>query len=400
MTRTPPLGDLVIRGARVLRDDGRFGAPSVVRTRGGVFVASEEESDASSVSSAASRGDDAAARPLEVDGSGMWLIPGVHDVHCHIAWNDFHDHERERRSPEEADALVAAGLEATLRAGVTALRDAGGADARLRDRVAGGELRGPRLQVAIELIGPAQAGSAERMRAAVGAALDRGADWIKLMATAGAASESQRVLDPLLSREEIELAVRLAESAGTGVMVHSWGGESLDWSVAAGVRSIEHGIHLTEAQAERMAAAGTTFVPTLAVYRQLLASVRAGTITGVPEDRVADAVERHGLAVQRALEHGVPLALGSDYGTARQHGRNLAELAALIEAGVPAPDALLAATRNGAVLMRTGAGCIAAGLPADAVLLRADPARAATFVAPDSVAGVVHAGEWLPGTAR
>ncbi|GAA2224546.1 amidohydrolase family protein [Herbiconiux moechotypicola] len=385
-------------GARVMDAHGRF-APRTLRVEGD-RIASVSDAAADATGAVQRAGGDSVAGERVVDARGLWVMPGVVDVHDHVSWNDFHHDERDARSDDERQARLRAGLAATLRAGVTTVRDAGGADAGLRDRITEGDLPGPRLRVAVDMIGGAQiasdtAGSVDRMRAAVAAALAKGADWVKLVATSGVASPGESVLEPLLTRDEIAAAVEEAAEAGVRVMVHTWGGDSLDWAVDEGAASIEHGIHLTSRQAARAAAAGTVFVPTLTIYRRVLDLVRSGALAGVPEQRVADAVSRHVEAVRHALDAGLPLALGSDFSTPEQHGTNLAEIAALVRAGVPAPDALVAATRTGAELLRIDAGVLEPGRLADLVLLRSDPLDPVTFDDAGAAVAVMQGGEWV-----
>jgi imidazolonepropionase-like amidohydrolase len=331
--------------------------------------------------------------PHVLDAHGLWLIPGVYDCHTHISWNDFHQQDRDRRDPGERAQLTAASVTATLRGGVTSARDAGGADAALRDAVAGGRLPGPRLQIAVDMIGPAQAGSVAAIRAAAQRALDNGAQWIKLMATAGVSTPADAVLASNFSREEIKAAVEVADHGGARVMVHTWGGDSADWAVQAGAASLEHGIYLTQEQVSRAAAAGLTLVPTLTIYRHVRDMVRDGRLGGIPLPRIADVIEAHELVVRRAREAGLPLAIGSDFTLPRQHGTNLVEVGALRRAGLTSGEALLAATSNGArLLLDGGSGVIAAGHRADAVLLSGDPRDPATFENPSSVAAVVKDG--------
>jgi imidazolonepropionase-like amidohydrolase len=328
-----------------------------------------------------------------LDARGLWLIPGVYDCHTHISWNDFHLEDRDRREPAERARLTAASVAATLRGGVTSARDAGGADAGLRDAVAGGRLPGPRLQISVDMIGPAQAGSVAAIRTAAQRALDRGAQWIKLMATAGVATPGDAVLASNFSREEIQAAVATADRGGARVMVHTWGGDSADWAVEAGAASLEHGIYLTQEQVSRAADAGVTLVPTLTIYRHVRDMVLDGRLGGVPSARIVDVIEAHELVVRRARDSGLPLAVGSDFTVPAQHGTNLVEVGSLQRAGLTRGESLLAATSNGARLLGDGgSGVIAAGHRADAVLLASDPGDPATFENPSSVAAVVKDG--------
>jgi imidazolonepropionase-like amidohydrolase len=122
--------------------------------------------------------------------------------------------------------------------------------------------------------------------------------------------------------------------------------------------------------------------------------VLSGELDGVAFDRIVAVIAAHENVIGLARDRGLPLAVGSDYSTPEQHGTNLVEIGALMRAGLPAPDALLAATANGAALLNDpDGGRIAPGLRADAVLLTADPADPATFDDPASVAAVVKDGQ-------
>jgi imidazolonepropionase-like amidohydrolase len=380
---------LLISGALVMDESGGFAARTVTVTANGLFGAVSPASQNPPPPTTA-------APPASevLDGHGLWMIPGVYDCHCHITWNDFHHDQRDRKSEQQRAAETAAALLATLRGGVTSLRDAGGADARVSAAVNTGRLPGPRLQISVDMIGAAQAGTADTMRGHVESALAKGAQWIKLVATAGSSTPGDAVLQSNFSESEIRTAVETARAGGARVMMHTWGGDSADWAIEHGVASIEHGIYLTAAQVSAAAAAGLTLVPTLTIYRHVRDMVLAGELEGVAFDRIVDVIAAHERVIGLADDLGLPLCTGSDYTTPPQHGTNLVEIAALIRAGLPASAALLAATANGARLMNDPAGGqIAPAFRADAVLLSADPTDPATFEDPRSVAAVIKDGQ-------
>jgi len=376
---------LLISGALVMDESGGFASRTVTVTADGLF---------GEVGPPSQDPPPTAPTPPSaevLDGRGLWMIPGVYDSHCHITWNDFHHDQRDRKSEQQRAAETAAALLATLHGGVTSLRDAGGADAQVQAAVATGRLPGPRLQVSVDMIGAAQAGTADTMRGHVEAALAKGAQWIKLVATAGSSTPGDAVLKSNFSEPEIRAAVETARAAGARVMMHTWGGDSTDWAIEHGVTSIEHGIYLTAAQVSAAAAAEMTLVPTLTIYRHVRDMVLAGELEGVAFDRIVDVIAAHERVIGLADDLGLPLCTGSDYSIPWQHGTNLVEIAALIRAGLPAPAALLAA--NGARLMNDPAGGqVAPAFRADAVLLSADPADPATFEDPRSVAAVIKDG--------
>ncbi len=369
------MAQTVLRGGLVFDERGGF-------TRRDVVIEGERFTDAPASDGA-----------TVIDASGAWVIPGVYDCHEHITWNDFHAEDRARRSSDEQSALTAVALAHTLRGGILNVRDGGGADAALRDSLAAGTVLGPRLQVAIAMIGREVAGDPYALRAAVDGALEAGAQWVKLIATAGVATPSDSVLESNFTEQEMKLAAERAARGGARLMVHTWGGDSLDWAVEYGAGSVEHGIYLDTAQATRMAAAGVTYVPTLRIYREVREMVLSGELAGVPLQRITDVVERHEEAVRFARDAGVAIGMGCDFSMPSQHGTNLVELAALRRAGLSSEEVLIAATRVGAALFGDeDGGSIAPGSRADAVLLRFDPAQAATFERSDFVGMVIKDG--------
>jgi imidazolonepropionase-like amidohydrolase len=331
-------------------------------------------------------GPDAASAVFEA--TGLWMLPGVVDCHTHLAWHAFAESDREtqqrRRETATADALGA-----TLRGGVTAARDAGGLTAADLESIRGtaDDLRAPLVQLSGTMLGRDHAGRAPGSLAAdVAAIAASGSQWVKVMATGGLGASAESALDPVFSHDEIVEICTAAASADLRVMAHAWGGPAVAWLVEAGVASIEHGIHLTAADAALAAAHGVVFVPTVAVYRETAEAARTGEIPAEIAERAARAADAHPAAVMIARDAGMTIALGTDAGTPRQHGANLAEIAALMDAGLPAPEALAAATGAGAALLGLGAE-----QHLDAVLLDSDTSEPETFRR-DNVVAVIQAG--------
>jgi imidazolonepropionase-like amidohydrolase len=372
----PNAATLSIVGALVMNDAGSFSPRTVVTTADGRF----------------GYRDVATTEVLEA--SGLWLVPGIYDCHSHITWSEFHEVERATKSEQQRAHDTAAALRLTLNCGVTTLRDAGGADATLQRAVDAGTVPGPRLQISVDMIGADQAGSPDAIAAAVEAALAKGAQWIKLMGTGGTSTSDDAVLRSTLSESEIRTAVEVARAVGARVMIHTWGGDSIDWAIEYGVTSIEHGIYMTQQQVSAAAAAGMTLVPTLTIYRYVRDLAAEGKLGGVAVDRLDAVVAAHERVVAHARDLGLPLCVGSDYGTSEQHGTNLREIGALMRAGLPSSQALLAATINGARLMNDpSGGRIAPHCRADALLLSADPGDPDTFDDPGNVVAVIKDGQ-------
>lgn len=416
-TRAGPAG-FTLRGVHILDSLGEFGSRSDIRVSDGRITG---------VGAGLPAGDGP-----DVDLAGCWLMPGVIDTHVHAATHS-HDGWEQLKTPYSyriAETLAA--LERTLHAGVTTVRDAGGLDAGVRDAVRAGLADGPRAQISVVPISstgghgdgflsgvgleiptdgmvpdypgrpPHLADGVDEMRRVVRSVLRSGADWIKIMATPGVlgtrpAAPEFATGDGLVAEftdEELCTAVAEAARRGKGVMAHALGGPAVAACVRAGVRSIEHGLWLTEQDADQMAAAGTTLVPTLGIYARLAAEAAAGALPPEIAGRAAAAARVLGEAVRMARAAGVPIALGTDFAHRDSHGTNLGEITHLVRAGLPLGEALLAATATGADLLglRGVTGRLTVGARFDAVVLEVDPSDPAIFADPASVTAVFAEG--------
>lgn len=358
---------------------------------------------------------------LDVDCSGLWLMPGVFDCHAHL--DCFTD---DVLAVMDLDVIrwtlrTARNGRSLLEMGVTSVRDPGGATPGLRDGFANGWVPGPQLFVSGPPLGqtgghsdgfvpsigheaitgfmvpeypgrpPYLVDGPHEMRKAVRQHLRAGVDWIKLCTTGGLLSTGRdHPLRAELTDEEIAAAVVEADRAGVGVAAHAYGGEGLDAAIRCGVRSIEHGIFLTPEQAGEMARRGCWLVPTLVVCHELDDLARQGRLDDRSAARVGEIMSSAGQQVAVAREAGVRIALGSDL--VRQ-GRNLEEIALLGDAGLTPEEALLAATANGADLCGAAdRGRIAPGKVFDAILLDEDPSDLQVFRRRDGVTGVFQGG--------
>ncbi|GAC1480588.1 MAG: amidohydrolase family protein [Candidatus Dormibacteria bacterium] len=356
-----------------------------------------------------------------IDCQGRVLMPGLLDAHVHLAMTDL-DSQAEAAMPPAVIALrIAREIEATLMAGFTTVRDAGGLDWGFKEAVRLGLIRGPRIFVSGAFIsqtgghGDHRArtsrvtfptvpgltsesiiadGPAEVLRAAR-EVLRRGADQVKVMASGGAASPSDELDHVQYSVEELAAAVQAADGVGTYVLAHAYGPQAIQNCLEAGVRSIEHANFLDEETADQMLAADDAFlVPTIITY-ELLSTREAGE--GWTPDMVRKI--RQGLtgaydALGLAFEKGLRIASGSDV-LAEMQGEKGKEIACQARV-MGAMNAIIAATRTNAELMRIEreVGTLEVGKRADLLLLDSDPlAEPSLFADADRVRLVVQAGE-------
>lgn len=403
--------EVFIRGMNVLDDSGSFVGPIDVAVENGIVVGLGR--DLPSGRSA-----------LDLDGEGLWVLPGIFDCHLHSGLSSFDTLELLRTPYSRRVLETAQVLRRTLEAGITFVRDAGIADAGVRDAVAAGLVPGPTMQVSVVAIGatgghqdgflagpglecsvdyslpdyqgrpPHLADGPGEMRKAVRLVLRSGADWVKLVATRGVLAASEGGFDAELSFDDLATAVAEAAGRHRPVMVHALGGDAIGWAVAAGARSIEHGIFLTEKDAAAMAERGCFLVPTLAIYERLVSLARSGALENGRAERALEVGAQLGEAVRIARAFGVKVALGSDFGHRDDHGRNLSELALLCRAGMTTEETLLAATSVGAELCGVGerVGRIAPGYVFDAIVLDQEPSDLARLSEPGAVTGVFQRG--------
>ncbi|HEY8472426.1 MAG TPA: amidohydrolase family protein, partial [Natronosporangium sp.] len=175
------------------------------------------------------------ATALTVDCAGRTLLPGLIDAHVHIGALDPDGREQQRRYfDSEASLMAGRNLAQLLDQGFTTARDAAGADAGFRRAVERGLIAGPRLLVSGRPLSQtgghgdgrlatehgdvyacgAQVGmvahivdGADRVRWAVREELRRGADQIKVMASGGVMSPTDRLESTQFSPGELRAAV-------------------------------------------------------------------------------------------------------------------------------------------------------------------------------------------------
>jgi len=354
-----------------------------------------------------------------VDCTGLAVLPGFFDAHVHVMLSHI-DIWRIVQTPFSLRFFeAAANLEATLRAGITTVRDAGGADLGVKQAVEHGLIKGPRLQISLKMLSQtgghgdgwmASGGTVElfppypgmpativdgndEMRRKVRELIRDGADVIKVATSGGVLSPRDEPTHAHFRLAELQALVEEATAAGISVMAHAQATQGIKNAIQAGIRSIEHGIYLDDQAIEMMLEHGTYLVPTLVAPTGVLRAAEAGA--QIPEASVTKArevIEVHRDSFGRAVRAGVKIAMGTDTGVT-PHGENLAELALMVEGGMTPHQALVSATFTAAELMGLEAelGTLEPGKRADLVLVEGDPFEVITL--PDRITGVWKDGE-------
>lgn len=216
-----------------------------------------------------------------INGKGGTVTPGLIDMHQHLtlnggtaAGNNWDAYVQGAHASRAAEYL--------LRSGFTTIRDIAGMTLGLKKAINEGVLPGPRMYVSGPALGPTGGhsdwatrvdgvghqnyqqkvgnthvidGRAEWLKAARWN-LRNGADFLKVMAGGGVASE----FDPLHLQspqpEEMAAAVKVAKEYGTYVAIHAYTDDAYLKSLKAGVKSFEHGFLTTEKSIRPLAKAG------------------------------------------------------------------------------------------------------------------------------------------------
>lgn len=354
----------------------------------------------------------------EVTLGGRTVLPGFIDTHVHIGFESGKDLATNNASVSRSLHAFEAGdrMRRTLEAGVTSVRDLGGADTGFRIAQERGLVRGPRMNMALRLMshtgGHADftlpsgqnphdcnhtaaeiADSRQEAVVATRRLVRDGADVIKVCATGGLSSPSDGPTDEGITEEEIAAIVaETAKHGGRPVAAHAQGAAGIRNAVRGGVTSIEHGYLIDDEGIDLMLEHGTFLVPTLTTFDF---EDRAHLMTQKAVDTKRALAEETYRRVSRAVARGVRVALGTDAGIS-EHGRNLRELAQLVSVGLSPMEAIVAGTRNAAELLGAAdrTGTVEAGKLADLVVCGGDPlADVSLLGVPANVELVLQGGE-------
>jgi imidazolonepropionase-like amidohydrolase len=209
-----------------------------------------------------------------------------------------------------------------------------------------------------------------------------GADCIKLIATGGVLTKGAVPGLAQLLEEEMRAACDEAHRHQMRVAAHAIGTEGIKNALRAGVDSIEHGHMLDDEALGLFKKTGAYLVPTLTAPTCILEHAEEG---GQPDYVVRKAREINEYMlrnIRKAFESGVKIAGGSDAGTPFNYHDKYAEEVILMQRllGMSAQQALHAATATAAELIGLHRGVLAAGEPADMLLLDRDIANDLTVL--------------------
>ncbi len=339
-----------------------------------------------------------------LDLSDYTCLPGLINTHVHLAGiaEDSSDYTiYYRRSRQETDDLTDNSALETLLTGFTTVRNIGDyfplAIYDVRDRIAGGEVIGPRIQTAGpwltipggggDLVIPGHdeseipaavrtgvASGPDEFRDKARLAVAGGADLLKVIASGAVFAFGGVPGAPEMTQEEIAAVVEVAREAGIKVTAHVHSAQSGRDAILAGVDSLEHASLLDDETIALAAEYGVAF--SMDVYNGTYTE-NVGRELGFPEEFMRknyETTEAQRVVFEKAYALGIPILYGTD-GSVLPHDMGGWQFEIMVERGMSPMDALKSATSLAAehMEMSDDVGAIEVGRYGDLVAVRSNP---------------------------
>jgi imidazolonepropionase-like amidohydrolase len=346
---------------------------------------------------------------VQIDASGLTVMPGLIDAHCHVTFDEVASNDELFFHRRHGLAALIAGVNArkVLRAGVTGMFDADsifelGID--LRDAIEAGVVEGPRMTTGGYALLTSVGGTAGRLipdegiigygkvvrtadeiRAEVRRQIKAGVDWIKVHVTGLIPRQRHRGELQVWSDDELKLVCSVAHDLGIPVVGHCRGAESIRSAARAGFDMILHATFMDEEGLELVAARKIPIVPTFTFQANL-----ADYGERIGADPVLQEIFRKEIVgsadmLRRAHKAGVPLLCGTESGfSLTPYGEwHYRELEVFVrDIGLAPLDVIRCATLEGARALRLEGkvGELAPGRLADLIGVAGDPSRDVTVL--------------------
>jgi imidazolonepropionase-like amidohydrolase len=299
-------------------------------------------------------------------GAEGWIVPGLVDAHCHVGLDP---HGGVDEATQEEQAIT------DRDAGALLLRDCGSPvdTTWIHDR---DDL--PRLvrcgrhvaRTKRYIRNYAHEVEPGELPDYLSREAQRGDGWVKVVGDW--IDRDVGDLTPSFPADAFRAAIDAAHAEGARVTAHCFGREVLPGLIEAGIDCIEHGTGLTPDLVDAMVARGTALVPTV-VQLQSFPDYAAAAGERFPAyaTTMTDLHARRRDTIMAAYDAGVAIYAGTDAGGVLPHGSIADEVVELADYGIPAHDALGAASW----LAREWLGhpCLEEGTSADFVVYPRDP---------------------------
>jgi imidazolonepropionase-like amidohydrolase len=324
--------------------------------------------------------------------TGRWLMPGLMNMHVHLGLKlpGAAGNSLATESDTEEALRMAGNARLSLLSGVTTLRLVGedhGTDFALRAAIERGEVIGPRIKTAGEVIVPTgghgslEADGPYALAHVVREQIKNGADWIKIAISGGISDARGSISSAPMTDEEMSTLIEVAHRNGIKVTAHNGSSEAARQALRFGIDGFEHGYHLDAAVLKDMKAKGVWLVPTIVVTQP--GALEFYRKIGSPPwylERVKITGADHWAMLQNAIRMGVNIALGTDQFPFEPNDgttATVAEAELYVKAGMTPLQALQAATTQAArmLAMEADVGSVTVGKFADIIAVGADPVK-------------------------
>lgn len=363
------------------------------------------------------------------DIKGKTIMPGLIDTHLHYSGNLSDNDTEWVLEPIFQKAVVAvAQAREALENGLTSVGEISRFGLYIRDMIQQGVIPGPRTVTSgtgfCRTAGHGDSHKlplwyneeshpwAERvdgpweLRKAIRRRIRENPDAIKIWSTGGGIWRHDKKADSHYTMEEIQAVVNESNMVGLPVWSHAEGYEGALDSCKAGVSAIIHGQELNEECLRIMKEKDITFCPTFQFffewfsvyeppYRPIHDKYPGATTAEKELNRITD-------NLLNANKKGIRITVGSDSfcSTLTPYGKYaITEMYALNKAGMTNMEVLVAATKNGAEMLKIDdiTGTLEEGKFADLLVIDGDPLKDMKAISTETMEVIMKEGSFVKG---
>lgn len=363
------------------------------------------------------------------DITGQTIMPGLIDTHLHYSGNLSDNDTEWILEPVFQKAVVAvAQAREALENGLTSVGEISRFGPYIRDMIEAGVIPGPRtITTGLGFCRTAGHGDSHRLpleynhdshpwaervdgpwdlRKAIRKRIRENPDAIKIWSTGGGIWRLDAKADSHYTMEEIQAVVDESSMVGLPVWSHAEGYEGALNSCKAGVSVIIHGQELNEECLDIMLKKDITFCPTLQFFFEWF------TVYEPPYRPIHDQYPGNTVAekelnriignLQNANKKGIRIVVGSDSfcSSLTPYGKYaITEMQALHKAGMSTMEVLVAATKNGAEMLRIDqiTGTLEEGKYADILVLNGNPLQDLGVISSENMRVIMKEGTFVKG---